>query len=202
MICTTCLRRLARSSRLPAKRPYSTPAPSVLRPAATSQPDHAQPFSTSPAASTSPAPAAKAAPSRIPSSVPAGTLLKGLNYIKGKQDPVALEDQEYPEWLWSVLEKAQKSDGAAAGGDENDLFSKSKKQRQRAAKSLRKRALLHPEDMIAKVPLYEQTVDLPKGDGSVRGALEAGEAREGLTKAMRGERRRVIKEKNFLKAMG
>ncbi|OQO06094.1 hypothetical protein B0A48_08682 [Cryoendolithus antarcticus] len=147
-------------------------------------------------------PAAKVAPPRMPSSVPAGTLLKGLNYIKGKQDPVALEDEEYPEWLWSVLEKAQKSDGAAAGGDENDLFSKSKKQRQRAAKSLRKRALLHPEDMVPKVPLYEQSVDLPKGDGSVKGALEAGEAREGLTKAMRGERRRVIKEKNFLKAMG
>ncbi|KAK6405258.1 hypothetical protein LTR95_018789, partial [Oleoguttula sp. CCFEE 5521] len=157
MICTNCLRRLARSSRLPSKRPYSTPAPSqpsIPRPddgtAATSQPMHAKSVSTTSAPSIS---AAKAAPPRTPSSVPAGTLLKGLNYIKGKQDPVALEDEEYPEWLWSVLEKAQKSDGAAAGGDESDLFSKSKKQRQRAAKSLRKRALLHPEDMIAKVPL-------------------------------------------------
>jgi large subunit ribosomal protein L54 len=38
------------------------------------------------------------------SSVPAGTPLKGLNFIKGKTDPVAMEDSEYPEWLWRILE--------------------------------------------------------------------------------------------------
>jgi large subunit ribosomal protein L54 len=79
---------------------------------------------------------------------------------------------------------------------------KSKKQRQRAAKALRKRALLNPESLAPKVPLYEQSVDLPAGDGSLEAAKEAGQARSGLTKAMRDKRRKMIKEDNFLRAMG
>jgi large subunit ribosomal protein L54 len=61
---------------------------------------------------------------------------------------------------------------------------------------------MNPEMLVPKVPIYEQTVDLPRGDGSLKGAVEAAEAREELTKAMRDKRRAGIKEKNFLKAMG
>jgi large subunit ribosomal protein L54 len=53
-----------------------------------------------------------------------------------------------------------------------------------------------------KIPIYEQTIDLPASDGSLETAVSAGAAREELTKAMRGKRRADIKEKNFLKAMG
>lgn len=56
--------------------------------------------------------------------------------------------------------------------------------------------------LVPKVPIYEQTIDLPAGDGTVEGALKAGEARGELTKAMRDKRRAGIKERNFLKAMG
>jgi len=46
--------------------------------------------------------------------------LKGLNYLKGRDDPVALPDEEYPEWLWHCLDVKKK------GGDEEgavgDLF--------------------------------------------------------------------------------
>jgi large subunit ribosomal protein L54 len=52
------------------------------------------------------------------------------------------------------------------------------------------------------VPLTEQTVDLPAGDGTVEGNLRAAEERERLTKALRDKRRKAIKEGNFLKAMG
>ena len=61
--------------------------------------------------------------------------------------------------------------------------------------------MLNPEMMPPKIPIYEQSIDLPAGDGSVRGAIEAGEARQDLTKAMRDKRRAKIKEDNFLKAM-
>lgn len=37
--------------------------------------------------------------------MPAGTTLKGLNYFKNKPDPVAMEDSEYPEWLWTLLDE-------------------------------------------------------------------------------------------------
>lgn len=56
--------------------------------------------------------------------------------------------------------------------------------------------------LIPKVPLYEQTIDLPAGDGTLAGAVQAQEARDELTKAMRNKRRASIKEANFLKAMG
>jgi len=80
-------------------------------------------------------------------------------------------------------------------------LAKSKKQRQRAAKALRKQQLLHPEALAPKIPIYEQSVDLPAGEGSVEAALDAKEARGELQKAMREKRRKGIKEQNFLKAM-
>jgi large subunit ribosomal protein L54 len=52
-----------------------------------------------------------------------------------------------------------------------------------------------------KIPIYEQTIDLPAGDGSLETAVAAGAAREDLRKAMRVKRRADIKERNFLKAM-
>ncbi|KAI8879311.1 hypothetical protein K501DRAFT_226843 [Backusella circina FSU 941] len=49
------------------------------------------------------------APTRKPSSVPKGTVLKGIHYFKEGKEPVALEDSEYPDWLWDLLdEKKQK----------------------------------------------------------------------------------------------
>ena len=36
------------------------------------------------------------------SSCSQGTVLKGINIIKGGQDPVALADEEYPAWLWTL----------------------------------------------------------------------------------------------------
>lgn len=70
----------------------------------------AQPFSTrdtiSPkTAGTPTTPSQPPAPPR--SSVIAGTPLKGLNYFKNKDDPLALEDHEYPDWLWTVLDKKE-----------------------------------------------------------------------------------------------
>jgi large subunit ribosomal protein L54 len=51
--------------------------------------------------------------------------------------------------------------------------------------------------------LQQQSIDLPSNSvGTEEGALEAVEARGELRKAMRDERRKKIKEANFLKAMG
>lgn len=52
---------------------------------------------------------------------PEGTILTGLNFMKGGKDPVAMKDEDYPEWLWSCLDvKLKKSSGAAddAAADE------------------------------------------------------------------------------------
>lgn len=82
------------------------------------------------------------------------------------------------------------------------LPAKSKKQRRLAAKRLRKEQAMNPELLTPKIPLTEQTIDLPTGDGSLEGAVAAAGARGELTKALRDKRRAGIKEANFLKAMG
>lgn len=147
MICRRCLSRIARQAQgLPASRSLSTttsrlveavtaqtttasnPRPNGV-PAATST-SAAQPFSTP----LSPAPdphvdfssqqERSKAPVKIASSVPAGTVLKGLNFMKNKQDPVAMEDHEYPAWLWDVL--AEKKEQGGKDELEGDLFGKTR----------------------------------------------------------------------------
>ncbi|RKP05055.1 mitochondrial ribosomal protein L37-domain-containing protein, partial [Thamnocephalis sphaerospora] len=42
-------------------------------------------------------------PARPVSSTPEGTVLKGLNYMREGKDPVALADDAYPDWIWTLL---------------------------------------------------------------------------------------------------
>ncbi|KAJ1733395.1 hypothetical protein H4S06_001592 [Coemansia sp. BCRC 34490] len=46
--------------------------------------------------------------SRPASSAPHGTVLKGLNIYKDGKDPVALKDEEYPDWLWTIMDEVPK----------------------------------------------------------------------------------------------
>lgn len=136
------------------------------------------------------------------SSCIAGTVLTGLNYFKGKADPVALPDNEYPEWLWSCID-VQKKAASDDDPDAGDLFSKSKKQRRIAAK--RQRVLEaqvlasgNIEALAPKIPLQQQSINLPD---SPEQAFEAVDKREELRTAMRKERKAKIKEANYLKSM-
>lgn len=140
MICRTCLR----ASRAPTRRFLSTspalnatpissastptprqgsPTSSHTPPAATSS-SAAQPFSAPLTPTPTPAierNAAKAADKKptplVKSSVPAGTPLKGLNFEKNKQDPVALADDAYPAWLWTILQRQEDKGDVGAMGD-------------------------------------------------------------------------------------
>jgi large subunit ribosomal protein L54 len=76
---------------------------------------------------------------------------------------------------------------------------KSKSKRQAAKKA--KKASGNPDISMRKVPIYEQSIDMPTGDGTPEGAMLAEAAREELTKALRQKRRATIKETNFLKTM-
>lgn len=38
------------------------------------------------------------------STIPAGSPIKGLAYLKGETDPIAKPDEDYPSWLWNLLE--------------------------------------------------------------------------------------------------
>jgi large subunit ribosomal protein L54 len=58
------------------------------------------------------------------------------------------------------------------------------------------------EALAPKIPITKQSIDLPSNEeGTVEGALKAVEGREEVRKAMRGERRKGIKQGNYLKSM-
>ena len=136
MICQRCILRLRFK---PQGRTLSTGSriSSPINPPAATSTSAAQPFSTplspSPARdpeyrdaisqstpSKSTGKSAKQAPNEPKSSVKAGTVLKGLGYIKGKDAPIAKEDHEYPDWLWGLLDN-QKGSGKE-GAKEGDLY--------------------------------------------------------------------------------
>ncbi|KAJ9127165.1 hypothetical protein QFC24_001402 [Naganishia onofrii] len=71
----------------------------------------ATPASTSPATATS----EHVKITHSPSSIPPGTILKDLSILKDKPDPVALPDEEYPAWLWTLTDEWQVKTAAAGG---------------------------------------------------------------------------------------
>ncbi len=117
--------------RLLSNASHSYQQQSPPAPASTST---AQPFSTPftpPAAestesttiSTAPE---SAEPSRPKSSLPAGTALRGLAFLKHSDPPVAKEDNEYPDWLWGLLDQGKygAKDELDGGSGEGDAFCK------------------------------------------------------------------------------
>lgn len=38
--------------------------------------------------------------------------------MKGREDPVALAEEEYPDWLWKTLDKEEVEGGEEGAGDE------------------------------------------------------------------------------------
>ncbi|KAL1896573.1 hypothetical protein Sste5346_004607 [Sporothrix stenoceras] len=226
-VCRTALLRRAVASAVPRSSSITsrTAFASSLRPS-TSSPSF---FSTSSASRNAAAPAdspsqdaAAATPAAeegegaapaIVSSCPEGTVLVGLNYTKGRTDPVAKRDEEYPAWLWNCLDVMKKVT-ATEDADAGDEFSKSKKQRRMALKRQREMEakIFESGDLSAlapKIPLQHQTLNLPVGvegkDGKeatlLEDTLEAASKRKELRVALRKERRAKIKESNYLRSM-
>lgn len=133
-LCFSCrhalLRRLLpfqrQSSRFVTTAPTTPNAPAAMPPPSTasSQPPAAissknpsgpQPLSTphvAPASVTKANKPPKKGP-RIPSRVPGGSELRGLGYTKAQPTLIAKEDDEYPPWLWTLLDQP-KADGVEA----------------------------------------------------------------------------------------
>ena len=143
-LCTSCRRALittlrgssfrATTIRTVATVPHTSNAAPANPPSPTAQqstpatssakPVESQPFSTpeiSPQNTLKSASADLKKPAgnvKLRGSIPGGIELKGLNYIKGAPPLLAKEDDEYPEWLWTLLTpKSSAVDGQLAKGD-------------------------------------------------------------------------------------
>lgn len=123
MICRTCIKRataLGRRFILPQSTTTLRTFSSTIAPRqAAAAPAPAAATTTTDSAAV---PLADATPdeSQERSSCPPGTVLNGLNYFKGKTDPVAKADIEYPEWLWLCLDVQKGADAETddVAGDE------------------------------------------------------------------------------------
>ena len=98
-----------------AAQPFSTP----LTPSPSRSPALVSTSTAHPIRSTAPTHPVPAVPK---SSVSAGTPLRGLGFLKGKEGPVAGEDEEYPSWLWGLLDKGSKGKADGTEGEGGDLF--------------------------------------------------------------------------------
>ncbi|KAG1890870.1 mitochondrial ribosomal protein L37-domain-containing protein [Suillus subluteus] len=63
------------------------------------------------------------------SSCPPGTILEGLNYLKGQPPVIALPDEEYPSWLWDLLKPKAYEDDGPGGKAEKKRLRKENQQR-------------------------------------------------------------------------
>jgi len=63
------------------------------------------------------------------SSCPPNTVLAGVNYLKGQPPVLALPDEEYPDWLWKLLEKKELPDDGPGGKAEKVRLRRENRQR-------------------------------------------------------------------------
>lgn len=87
----------------------TTPALSSIKPIAS------QPLSTphiAPSSTTKPVAAKDARKVRkLQGSIPGGEELRGIGYLKAKPKIMAKEDDEYPDWLWTLLDEPRTTMG-------------------------------------------------------------------------------------------
>lgn len=63
------------------------------------------------------------------SSCPEGTILTGLNWLKGQPPVTAHADDKYPEWLWTLLDEKVLPDDGPGGKAERYRMRKENRQR-------------------------------------------------------------------------
>ncbi|OJJ48208.1 hypothetical protein ASPZODRAFT_165122 [Penicilliopsis zonata CBS 506.65] len=215
MICNRCrtsiLSRLQpavrASSRLQLRSYSAPPTPrqpvvggitipsAIATPGASQQPPSSTPEGVS--ASGIPAEEVPAAVERPVSICPAGTKLNGLNYFKNKPDVLALEDSEYPEWLWELLDDASKKAKLTEGEiDPNTLNKKQRKRYERKLEAMK-------SDLPPPIPVHHYATDIiPDRTASpVAQAFQSLEKRAEITKGARAARRKSIREDNFLRGL-
>ncbi len=119
-ISSTSLRYASTVPATPNAGPVAAPPSISIDQATNTQSSNASDVSQSTHSSSASSTKGGKAAAKPKSSVPGGKELKGLGYTKLKPKVLALEDDEYPRWLWTLLE--EKRPGAT--GEKVDLAGK------------------------------------------------------------------------------
>lgn len=120
--------------------------------------------------------------SAIVSSCPGGTTLTGLNIFKDRADPVALPDDQYPDWLWTILEEGKKSATGAILESTEGMT----KGEARAAEKRNLRAIRAAHRAKERLSAQKASVAIQKGSSSGGGLNATGQQTQGIITEAKG----------------
>ncbi|KAL4402499.1 mitochondrial large ribosomal subunit [Malassezia pachydermatis] len=150
----------------------------------------------------------------LPSAAPAGTVFTGLSIYKDKPDPVARPDNEYPSWLWDLLEDpAVKPKKALMVGDVDTTGMSKGEARvalKRAAKMARAAARKQAAEEAKEKARWERMTDAQRAAVTARAKAEKDDKPKTATQMFEQERtkrrelrkanRAAIKASNFVRS--
>ncbi|PWN36986.1 uncharacterized protein FA14DRAFT_8471 [Meira miltonrushii] len=116
------------------------------------------------------------------SSCPEGTTLSGLNIFKDRADPVALPDDQYPNWLWTILEEGKKSATGAILESTEGMT----KGEARAAEKRNLRAIRAAHRAKERISSQKANVATEKGSPAGGGLNATGQQAQGITTEAKG----------------
>ena len=172
--------------------------------------------SASASTSASSSASAPAEPTTLPSAAPPGTVLKGVSILKDKADPVALQDHEYPSWLFKLLDDPSIASSASlasiemAGMSKGEARAAQKRQSKilRAAQLAKEKAEAKAAERAAKAGTAESS---QTASAEPEAALSPAELKASLLskavaeeqarrKTLRKANKEAIKARNFVSA--
>lgn len=116
------------------------------------------------------------------SSCPEGTTLSSLNIFKDRADPVALPDDQYPTWLWTILEEGKKSATGAILESTEGMT----KGEARAAEKRNLRAIRAAHRAKERLSAKQATVALENGSPAGSGMNATGQQAQGIIAEAKG----------------
>lgn len=152
----------------------------------------------------------------LPSAAPPGTVLKGISIYKDKADPVALQDHEYPSWLFKLLDDPSIASSSSlasiemAGMSKGEARAAQKRQSKilRAAQLAKEKAEAKAAERTAKAsmaestknPSAEQEAALAPEEKKAQLLSKAAAEEQAKRKALRKTNKEAIKARNFVSA--
>ncbi|SNX82894.1 related to MRPL37 - mitochondrial ribosomal protein of the large subunit [Melanopsichium pennsylvanicum] len=152
----------------------------------------------------------------LPSAAPPGSVLKGVSIYKDKADPVALQDHEYPSWLFKLLDDPSIASSSSlasiemAGMSKGEARAAQKRQSKilRAAQLVKEKAEAKAAERAAKAGTLESTkVSVAELEAAMNPAekkahlvAKATAEEQARRKALRKTNKEAIKARNFVSA--
>lgn len=157
------------------------------------------------------------APVSLPSAAPPGTVLSGVSILKDRADPIALEDSQYPPWLFKLLEdpsiaaSSSVSAGKVLSKGEARIAARKQMKALRAERVANEKATAKAAERARRQKQTDPHSSAVSPESLTVDAVSASQAAEAVhsdilraekekRKALRKANREAIKASNFIKS--